>query len=283
MIPLVIVCGKAGSGKDTVGDHLAKSHGGVCLGLADPMKRYMAEVFRFDDLQLYGPSEERNKIDPRYTRASDLGWELKECWNRMNSISGDLVRLFGNDIPVEDVRNSLRSWFQDCKQQAMERGGLSPRYVLQTFGTEWGRGLDPEVWSRLAINTARKILGGEHLYDRRGGLKRVPDKKRPPNLVVITDGRFANEIVNVKSAGGLAVHIHRPGATDTASTGVAGHSSEAGLDEVPGHFYDRTIINNGRVDSLKICAERLVRSVLSAATESPWHASTFDDLTLDAA
>ncbi len=266
MIPLVIVCGKAGSGKDTLGNRLAEKLDGVTLGLADPMKRYMAQVFQFSDTQLYGPSEERNKIDPRYTNKPEVSVELHACWDRLQAIVPTLSRLFGNDVDGKEAVTSLMQWFADCRLQAVDKGGLSPRYALQTFGTEWGRTLDPEVWSRLAINTARKILGGEHLYDRRVGLTRVPTMKRPPNLVVITDGRFGNEIINAKSAGGAAIEVRRPSAADTASTGIAGHASEAGLDEVPAHYYDYRVVNDSSLEQFLAVADYLGRDFVAGSS-----------------
>jgi hypothetical protein len=265
MIPLVIVCGKAGSGKDTFGAELARQADGVCIGLADPMKRAMRTVFGFNDTQLYGPSEERDKIDPRYVRSESLAWDFHDCWNRLNGITPGLLRLFGNDVDPDEAKKRLQEWFADCKHQAMERGGLSTRYALQTFGTEWGRSLDPEVWSRACVNTARKLLGGEHRYSRDGGLVRDIERKRPPGIAVITDGRFGNEIINTKSAGGISVECVRPKAQNTATTGKAGHASEAGLDEVPSHYHDWRISNDSTLERFLEAAAYIGRSVIATS------------------
>jgi len=50
---LVGICGKAGSGKDTVGDHLIKKHGFKKIALADPIKRLVKDVFVLDDHTTY--------------------------------------------------------------------------------------------------------------------------------------------------------------------------------------------------------------------------------------
>ncbi len=252
MIHLILVCGKAGSGKDTFGNRLAEKLDGVTLGLADPMKRMMAELFGFNDTQLYGPSEERNKIDPR------LDWNFinREVRPKLLGLGPKWIRQLAMDAHPDTAAEGLYDWFSDCQNRSKKDFGLSARYVLQTFGTEWGRTQDPEVWSKKAVKTARILLGGEHVYDRRVGLHRVPTMKRPPNLAVITDGRFSNEIVNVKSAAGVAVEIRRPSATDTATTGVNNHVSEAGLDEVPPHFYDGRLLNDGTLEDLLAAADR---------------------------
>ncbi len=257
MIPLIGVAGKAGSGKDSFGGRLAERYDGVCIGLADPMKRMMAELFGFTDTQLYGPSEERNRVDPGFTLSVLLSTSDRfpngSPGYRLSSLGPRWVQELG--LRPETAEPALAAWFNACVRQAESVGGLSPRYVLQTLGTEWGRAQDPEVWSRLAVKTGRILLGGEHTYTRHGGLVRVPEKKRPPSLVVITDARFANEITNIRSAGGIVVEIRRSDAADTASTGIAGHSSEAGLDEVPVHFYDHRYHNNGSLADLLAAAD----------------------------
>lgn len=60
------VTGKAGSGKDTVADILVKRHGFKKIGLADPMKEICQSLFGFSEQQLWGPSAEREKPDPRW-------------------------------------------------------------------------------------------------------------------------------------------------------------------------------------------------------------------------
>lgn len=60
------ILGQAGSGKDTVADHLVKKYRFMKVALADPLKRICQEVYDFSDEQLWGPSEMRNGADLRY-------------------------------------------------------------------------------------------------------------------------------------------------------------------------------------------------------------------------
>jgi hypothetical protein len=50
---LVGITGKAGSGKDTIGDYLVKQYGFKKIALADPIKRLVKDVFALDDYTVY--------------------------------------------------------------------------------------------------------------------------------------------------------------------------------------------------------------------------------------
>lgn len=60
------IMGHSGVGKDTMADRLITKHGFTKMGLADEIKRTCKRIYDFSDLQLWGPSEERNKPDLRY-------------------------------------------------------------------------------------------------------------------------------------------------------------------------------------------------------------------------
>ncbi len=64
---IICISGYAGAGKDTVADFFVDA-GFVKVGLADPLKRFCQDVFRFSQEQLWGSSEKRNEPDPRYPR-----------------------------------------------------------------------------------------------------------------------------------------------------------------------------------------------------------------------
>jgi hypothetical protein len=65
---IVGISGLANAGKDTVADFLVIGRRFVKVSLADPMKRFCAEMFEWDDDRLWGPSALRNAIDDRYKR-----------------------------------------------------------------------------------------------------------------------------------------------------------------------------------------------------------------------
>lgn len=63
---LIGLGGLAGAGKDTAAEALTERCGFVKIAFADPMKRFAMEMWNFTEEQLWGPSERRNAVDPRY-------------------------------------------------------------------------------------------------------------------------------------------------------------------------------------------------------------------------
>lgn len=54
--------GKAGSGKDTVGNYICKHHGFVKMALADPLKASVKEMFLLDDFTTYDRVEREKPL-----------------------------------------------------------------------------------------------------------------------------------------------------------------------------------------------------------------------------
>jgi hypothetical protein len=122
------------------------------------------------------------------------------------------------------------------KETVIPHLGKSPRQMLQSLGTEWGRGMvHDEIWIRIAMEHA-----SQHLTVGR--------------CVVITDVRFDNEAQAVIDAGGEVWRVKRPGWRGLADDAAA-HQSEAGVSD---HLIARTIDNSGSLDDL--------RAELAAAT-----------------
>lgn len=107
----------------------------------------------------------------------------------------------------------------------------TPRRLMQTVGTEWGRGIDPELWIKSALRRAEPAL-----FSGRN--------------VVISDVRFDNEAEAIKAAGGLIVRVVRP---DGAP--VEAHASEAGISE---SLVDITLLNDSSVSWLTAQVDRYV-------------------------
>lgn len=123
--------------------------------------------------------------------------------------------------------------WQKMKETEIPLIGKSPRYLMQTLGTEWGRNMVCEdLWLRLA---AHKL-------------------KYSDSTMVVADVRFENEAEWIRQNGGLLIHIFRDDAPS-----VRAHPSEAGVMVKKG---DRTIHNDGSL--LDLAAK--VHALLSSQT-----------------
>lgn len=108
--------------------------------------------------------------------------------------------------------------------------GKSPRQLLQSLGTEWGRQMVcSDVWLQAAYWRWEKAAAAGH------------------GLIVVPDVRFENESRLIHDQGGEVWLIHRPGVEP-----VSAHVSEAGISL--GQI-DRLIVNDGSVEQLR---ERVV-------------------------
>lgn len=120
-------------------------------------------------------------------------------------------------------------FWQGRKEQVIPAIGVSPRRMMQTLGTEWGRELiNPNLWL---------LMAHQRLLQHGPGM-------------IVTDVRFENEATWVRNAGGLIIHVHRPNAA-----GVEEHVSEAGIAPDPG---DVQLFNNGTLDELQFAVRELV-------------------------
>lgn len=113
------------------------------------------------------------------------------------------------------------------RENPIEWLGKSPRQMMQTLGTEWGRGLiHPDLWVLVAGQMWQK-------YQKVG----------PSDGVVISDVRFANEAEWIRSQGGVLIQIRRKNVEQ-----VAEHISESGL---PAGLVHHIIDNDGTLYQLR--------------------------------
>lgn len=122
----------------------------------------------------------------------------------------------------------------DLKETPLPQlGGKTPRFALQSLGTEWGRNMiDVDLWVRIAMHQI--------------GITTDLGMK-----VVVDDLRLPNEYEALAAlSNSILVKIVRPGETPYSA-----HGSEGLLED---HTFDFTIINNSTPEALY----RMVENVL---------------------
>ena len=247
MYPVILLCGQASSGKDTIGSFIVKNHNAVAIALADPMKRLAKIVFDFDEDQLWGPSESRNKPDLSYRNA--------ECWQNARQRLFKSAYAWCREVSGGDaMAPKLQVWFESLDQEP-----ITPRKVLQEIGTQLGREFNQDIWINYAIRTANKLLGGGYIYNRLYGIAEAPPITDPllakpdPEWVVITDGRFRNEVLKVAALGGKTWKIisSETGA-EAMAAGVPNHASEIEQRGMPNHFFT-SFFENDKTQGFSYC------------------------------
>ena len=151
---------------------------------------------------------------------------------------------------LEGSTKHSREWREEVDTWWADRLGiphLTPRYVLQQWGTEVARkGFHNDIWVASVENRLRDLKDD----------------------IVITDCRFANELTAIKRAGGITIRTHRGedpewlefarilNTTDSEASKIhckeqlekfnvhASEYSSVGLD------YDYHVDNNGTIDDL---------------------------------
>lgn len=116
---------------------------------------------------------------------------------------------------------------------------LTPRFALQTLGTEWGRNCYPNVWTELGVRRAQ--------FDERAG-----------KLAVIGDVRFLNEAEAVRKAGGVIWKVIRPHMVGLEVG--ANHPSEVEGSAIQA---DRVFYNDGTIDDLYRVVDEEIRRLAS--------------------
>lgn len=254
MTPIILLCGESGSGKDTVSEFLAKNHKAQPTAFADPMKRFAMKAFGFTEDQLWGPSSSRNTLDTRFASAS-------ECNAALDQVEGLAGWNFANELGALSHLGELKRWAFNLLKEAQEgeAKGLTPRKTLQTLGTEWGRHVDSDMWVKYALKTAREILHQGAQYSRTLGIWSYGSA---PDFVVISDGRFRNEILTLRELGASVWKIRSSTNTTTATAGVANHKSETEQRTIPDFYYTQ-ILDNDKTAGLQ-ALERTVDLAMSS-------------------
>jgi hypothetical protein len=256
--PLILgISGPAGSGKSTVASMFPVF---VPIALGDPLKRLCRSVYDFTVEQLWGPSEERSKPDLRYPRAhtwvrpqhtSDLRpGDFVRGDESTCACCGQVARLYQNE---DDVWRESEEDITPCY--------LTPRFALQTLGTEWGRGCYEATWVETCLRASRLLTESPGwTYTATIGLEQTVSWNltgpAPAQGVFIHDVRFRDEVQQIQARGGKVIRLVRPKA---GLGGAAGqHQSEKEMGGIFDHEFDAVLRNDESLDVLRERAEALI-------------------------
>lgn len=230
MVPIVSLTGPARSGKDTAAKVLCEAYNGVAIAFADPLKRFLASVFNLTADQLWGGGKEVEVNLPQRESLSDFHWKLCRALHGWRS-SQELAA-----IP-------FRSWANGLPEQT------TPRFLMQTFGTECVRAYDPNLWRDFGFYVADRCLQGGVTYSAALGL--TPEPQCRYDLVVITDARFRNEILSASQRGGFSMLLERPDAQKGLSAEAKGHRSELEQTSIPPWWFGARVVNDGTLQQFE--------------------------------
>ena len=236
-----------GTGKDKATEILIKDYKFTKVAMADEIKRFCAKLYGFSTEQLWGPSQERNKPDPRLPREHHSMFIDGKC------------ECCGATHPAEQCY-------------------LTPRYAIQQLGNDWGRNCFTDTWVNYTIDIAKQLVYGVDRqrpryyplsfnskdnymdkafpqYDQIHGLSDATFIAEPYRVknVIIPDCRYLNECQAIKKNGGKVVLIHRK--VESLPKGPnLDHDSEKDLnrfkigdDNVP---WDCVVENDGTIEEL---------------------------------
>lgn len=120
---------------------------------------------------------------------------------------------------------------------------VKDRKLLQWLGTDWGRGLNPNMWTDLWKSEVSYVV-----------------ENYPKAIVVCDDVRFDNEATLVRQLGGVLVKIKsnkNQERIDTTS-GLKNHSSESGI---PDNKVDFVLDNEHTLEEFKNKLDELFKLI----------------------
>ena len=210
MSNIIAFAGAKQSGKTTsvnfLHGHEMKSHGFIKQFFIDEAGRLVVNAKYLDDndkeFESMGVFDVFQESQTFADYASTTFWPFVKAYNFADPLKRLCISLFGLDreqcYGTDEQKNSLTDILWDNVSQDSS-GRMTAREFMQAFGTDICRKIKDDVWVSLCI-------------------KQIKDEN--PNLALIGDCRFKNEIDAVHEAGGKVIYFTRN------SESSDGHDSE---------------------------------------------------------
>ncbi len=294
---MVCISGYSGTGKDEFAKVFVDELQAPKVGLADPAKRHMADLYGFTEHQLFGPSAARNAGDVRYPKPGFFSSGLTVSQASASSPPDGLVGELEPNVPywefesrkgsgdlVDAVAISKLPYVPGKLGNAtvlVPEGHpvfwLSPREALQLY-CELMNTLYGDTWIRKSVNTHMRLgetagVAGHRFmsftYERMFGLTvPSPDKLVPSPedggafFSCSADFRHKHEFNLVKKTRmddfiPVIVRVKRPGVTQPPFA----HRSETEQATIPDSFFDFVVDNDKTIEDLHAKAREIVKVV----------------------
>lgn len=179
-------------------------------------------------LALYSDAPQSGKSTIALTLAEERQFSVASFATPIKRLAWVFLSQFGMDH--ETIHAALNG---DLKEEPLleDLPGITPRYIMQTLGTEWGRDLiSSHLWATIMH-------------------KRINDLREQGRNVVVDDLRFPNEYAMLAALGAKFIKIERPGYEPSDQ-----HRSTGALADYPFHL---TLRNDGSLDDLIQAARNL--------------------------
>ena len=244
MTKIVALSGKKQSGKTTLANYLhgheMKRHDVIEKFFISPVGELVVNCTFHDEngkeFEEMGVLDLQQRSEEFYQYAAKRVWPLVRCYNFADSLKEICVMLF--NIPPECVYGTDEQKNQKQEHLLWENmpgefnklGPMTAREFMQFFGTEIMRKIYQPVW---LDNCFKRI------------------EEDSPDIAVIADCRFMNEILAVQKHGGKVVRLTRSPHNST-------HSSEIDADNYDG--FD-AVIDNKDMTIEQSCSEFLKKMI----------------------
>lgn len=232
---LLTVNGEADNGKDYVADWCAARFRLVKIAFADPMKRFVRQLFSISTENLWGPSSKREEV-------LDAGPLWNTAWSRMHILHQFTAAVVPEKMGI-DMRarafNGLQQWVTQLREKYPEK--ISARIILQTLGTEWGRDVNPDMWVDYLYDVQLPLLSQGFLYTPELGIRLNIEPEEPKTGICVPDQRFVNELDKSETRGGYSLRTRRLSRvkTDNSNVGLQGHRSEQEQRGIPDSRFNK--------------------------------------------
>jgi len=141
----------------------------------------------------------------------------------------------------------------------IDNGFLIPRSTLTTIGSDIARVLDKDVWVRYGIKTAKRLLEEPYSLNYKRTVGIFNEKRKIPIAgVIISDVRFTNEFIRIKSEEGIIIRVKNDRAGLSGKAAV--HVSETEHQAWPDENFNVLIYNNGTLEELDVKVREMVES-----------------------